>query len=288
MNNLTAIYWIKNEARYLPEYIEFHLLQGFDKFIFYDNNSTDNLLDVIKPYKDLIEIRYYPKNLDLGHTNRPMGSKNFYVMEYCIKEQCGKSKWIHFHAIDERLFCPDGKTVVEFLKEYEQFSGVSVCWKEFNSNGHLSRPNGLLIENYTETVGDPLNHIKTIIQPCKAIRTIGTPHNFVFGNGFAVNENYQEVSTSFCSNYSYKRIRLNHYRTLSKEEFDEKMNKGVLDWKHTEDTVRSSKQLEWDTAHDIERGIGIDTELLKYVDVVRNNIKERYKNNEHLLEFINH
>ena len=47
MKNLTSIYWIKNEARYIPEYIEFHLLQGFDHFIFYDNESNDNLLEVI-------------------------------------------------------------------------------------------------------------------------------------------------------------------------------------------------------------------------------------------------
>jgi hypothetical protein len=43
MKNLTSIYWIKDEARYIPEFIEFHLLQGFDYFIFYDNKSTDNL-----------------------------------------------------------------------------------------------------------------------------------------------------------------------------------------------------------------------------------------------------
>ena len=30
MYDLTGIYWIKDEAPYLPEYIEFHLMQGFD------------------------------------------------------------------------------------------------------------------------------------------------------------------------------------------------------------------------------------------------------------------
>ena len=65
MYNLTSIYWIKDEVRYIPEYIEFHILQGFDHFIFYDNKSTDNLLEVIKPYIDsgLVEIRYYPDNV---------------------------------------------------------------------------------------------------------------------------------------------------------------------------------------------------------------------------------
>jgi hypothetical protein len=41
MKRLTAIYWVKDEARYIPEWIEFHLMQGFEHFILYDNNSTD-------------------------------------------------------------------------------------------------------------------------------------------------------------------------------------------------------------------------------------------------------
>ena len=60
MKNLTSIYWIKDEARYIPEFIEFHLLQGFDHFIFYDNKSIDNLTEIIFPYIEsgLAEIRY--------------------------------------------------------------------------------------------------------------------------------------------------------------------------------------------------------------------------------------
>ena len=47
--NLTAIYWIKDEARYIPEWIEFHLIQGYDHFILYDNGSTDKVFEIAKP-----------------------------------------------------------------------------------------------------------------------------------------------------------------------------------------------------------------------------------------------
>ena len=42
----------KNEALFLKEFIEYHLLIGFEHFYFYNNNSEDNYLDVLKPYMD--------------------------------------------------------------------------------------------------------------------------------------------------------------------------------------------------------------------------------------------
>jgi hypothetical protein len=42
---------IRNEARYISHWLDFHLnLVGFDRVYLYDDNSTDNLIDVIKPY----------------------------------------------------------------------------------------------------------------------------------------------------------------------------------------------------------------------------------------------
>lgn len=40
----------KNEAPYIEEWINFHLKQGVSKFIIYDNESTDNLREVLRPY----------------------------------------------------------------------------------------------------------------------------------------------------------------------------------------------------------------------------------------------
>ena len=106
MKNLTAIYWIKNETPYLPEWIEFHLLQGFDHFILYDNDSDDGLEEAMAPYleEEIVEIRKYPE--EVKKSGEP---KNFWLMSHCIDEQKGKSKWIHFHAIDEFTYCPDGR-----------------------------------------------------------------------------------------------------------------------------------------------------------------------------------
>jgi hypothetical protein len=162
MHELTAIYWIKNETPYLPEWIEFHLMQGFDHFILYDNNSNDGLETIIEPYikEGIVEIRKYPDPLNPPAKSGPPNSKNFWIMDTCIEEQRGKSKWIHFHAIDEFTFTTDGTSLVDFLKDYEQYGGLSIEWEMFNSNNHINRPEGLIIENYTTAYPDHHHHVK--------------------------------------------------------------------------------------------------------------------------------
>ena len=46
--SVCAIY--KNEARYLAEWLEFHLLAGVEHFFLYNNNSTDDHREVLAPY----------------------------------------------------------------------------------------------------------------------------------------------------------------------------------------------------------------------------------------------
>lgn len=291
MYNLTAIYWIRNEARYIPEWIEFHLLQGYDHFILYDHDSTDNLAEIVKPYTDagLLEIRHYPSYLKIA--------KNFWLAEQCCADQRGKSKWIDFRSIDERIFSPmEFLQIPDILKNYEVYGGLSVAWEEFNFNGHKIRPAGLLIENYTQTCVDQGHHIKTIVQPQYAVAFAGNPHNFSYLNGrYAVTENGTKVDGAHChTDYSFKLIKCHHYNTLSEEEFNNKMNKGGLDHGPALEGVRREQaERIWTYMHgeDPQFGtsiFGFNDELIKWTPIVRQAIKDRYRGLEHLLSEINH
>jgi hypothetical protein len=46
---LTACLKFKNAARFLPEWIEFHQMVGFEHFYLYNNNSTDDYLGALAP-----------------------------------------------------------------------------------------------------------------------------------------------------------------------------------------------------------------------------------------------
>jgi hypothetical protein len=287
MHNLTGIYWIKNETRYLPEWIEFHLIQGFDHFIFYDNGSTDDLEEVMKPYTDagIVEIRKYPEPLYPPAKSGPPDSKNFWVMDYCIEEQRGKSRWIHFHAVDEFTFMVDGSNIVDFLKNYETIGALAVEWELMTSNGHIEMPKGLVIENYTVAYPDINHHVKTIIMPEKAVCTIGNPHNFFLAGGVVpVTENFDLLQGPFnTATPSFSKIRNHHYATRSKQEFDEKYNKGLLDFSSTENRVRDNHDAHWIEYNNHPEQYPCD-ELVKYAEPVREALVKRYAGLEHLVK----
>ena len=47
---VTAI--IRNEALYLEEWLDYHIVAGVDIFYLFDDDSSDNTVDVLKPYID--------------------------------------------------------------------------------------------------------------------------------------------------------------------------------------------------------------------------------------------
>lgn len=295
MKNLTAIYWIKNESRYIPEYIEFHLLQGFDHFIFYDNQSDDGILDICSPYieQGIMEVRYYPNGF--LHSRIAPGSKNFWLMEHTIKEQRGKTKWLAYAAVDERYYCTNGSSIPDFLDGFVNYGGVAVPWIQFNSNGHVNRPDGLITDNFTTCFEDLDFHVRTIIQPTIAEMPINNPHNFQHNSNITVTEDLNPCSSAFCPGFRAKTIKMHHYATLSREEFEGKMNKGVLDSSYHENKRRDNAEEMWRQLHEgfspycKQRSPLYENLTLKlFSKRIKQNLLNRYKGREHLLEYINH
>ncbi len=53
---------VKDESIYLKEWIDYHTLLGVTKFYIYDNESSDNIAGVLRPYIDagMVEYCYWP------------------------------------------------------------------------------------------------------------------------------------------------------------------------------------------------------------------------------------
>lgn len=47
---LAVVGIIKNEAKFIEEWIEYYLLSGADKIILFDNESTDQTAEIVKRY----------------------------------------------------------------------------------------------------------------------------------------------------------------------------------------------------------------------------------------------
>lgn len=141
--NLSICAIFKNEAKYLNEWINFHIICGVDHFYLYNNNSDDNFNEILKYYVDtgIVEVINW---------DEPASQMRAY--QDCYQNNKNNTKWLAFIDLDEYI-CPlKHNTISDWLKKYEKYPSVAVYWKQFGTNGLLKHDNSkLVIEQYTQS-----------------------------------------------------------------------------------------------------------------------------------------
>jgi hypothetical protein len=198
----------------LREWIEFHRLVGVERFFLYDNNSEDEHEEVLAPYVEagIVARHDWPVF--------PNGQKKAY--QDCLERHRDDSRWIAFLDLDEFLFSPTGAAVTDVLPTYEKWPAVGVNWATYGSSGHRVKPPGMVIESYLHRSEDPEDNlwIKCIVNPVETVTCRG-PHFFFYRDGFAVDEQERPITgpMPFTQSVTFERLRINHYRTKSEEEY---------------------------------------------------------------------
>ena len=270
MKALTLMVGVKNEAPYIPEWIEFHLLQGVDHFLVYDNGSTDNLAETLEPYTADGKVTLI--SIPLEFQNNGAG---IWAIRHAIGWGVDWTHWLMCSGVDEYLFCPQGERLPQFLREFDLHAGIAVSWKMFNSSGRERKADGLVIERFTDTYREGTPHVKSIIQPRK-IQAIANPHYFIPHEPWSiVNENHEEVLGAHPPYVSFRRIRINHYWTMSREEFEIKMRKGRSDQPGQDFVRREGADDLWNHAHHPNEQTGPDMSLQVYADAVKEALRKR-------------
>lgn len=230
---LALVLIAKNEAPYIEEWINFHHKQGVSHFFIYDNESTDNLREVLTPYIEQGLVTYRV----LRGKVRQNDAYNMAIHNYGRK-----FRYMAFIDTDEFMFVRDENYrdkgfnlydfVDDFMKSHENAGGLAVNWCIFGSNGHITKPEGGVLENYTMRSEDNFKynlHIKTICDPQKVLY-YGHCHFPTYRKGFFnLDENGNIVNGPFTSNITFSKIRINHYYTKSREEYTAKISRGRAD-----------------------------------------------------------
>jgi hypothetical protein len=220
--SICAVY--RNEAPYLREWIEFHRLVGVEHFYLYDNQSTDSHLEALAPYVD--------EGIVTLHSWEPVPPHQPDLYDDFLSRHRKDSRWVAFLDLDEFLFSPTGKSLPEMLVEFEGWPGVGVNWAQFGRSGHVTKPPGLVIENYLMRVDSPRNlFTKYVVDPVQVDHCLGA-HHFVFHSLLAVDEHHYPIHGARTKSTSFSRLRVNHYVTKSDEEARTKLGRPV-EWKHS-------------------------------------------------------
>jgi hypothetical protein len=209
--SICAIY--RDEAPYMPEWLEFHRLLGVERFYMWNNRSSDNHMEVLAPYieEGIVVWRDWPMF---------PGQRECY--EQCLADYRRESRWIAFIDLDEFLFSPTRRLLTDVLSDFEAHPGVVVNMLYYGTSGHETPPPGLVIENYTRRLGlaRPRNrHVKSIVNPERTLRIGHVAHYFIYADRTrAVDERFRPSHGHETNELSVDLLRINHYFTRSQDE----------------------------------------------------------------------
>lgn len=218
--NLAVCAIAKDEGTYFKEWIEWHIGKGVDKFIIYDNGSTDNTKSVLRPYIDAGTVEYI---------SFPGYRRQLAAYDDCLRRHRLDFNWIAFIDLDEFIVPVADKTVPEFLKRFEGRPAVEINWLVYGSSNMDKRtPGGVMQRFRFHSVPDnPLNrHVKSIVNPRLVFNMIGC-HEAACISGRAADSHGDTVTKNFRDREPlHDVIRINHYAVKSYEEFIEKQARG--------------------------------------------------------------
>ena len=263
--SVCAIY--RNEASYLREWLEFHRLAGVERFFMYDNDSEDDHMEVLAPYiaQGIVSVRPWP-----------VFDGQIAAYDDCLRAHRFDSRWIAMIDLDEFLFSPGGRRVSEVLTGYERWPAVAVAWAQFGTNGHRTRPAGLVLENYVRRIPvEPWKqNIKSIVDPVRVTRALNA-HRFETAYLGTVDEHHQPVRVNMLHSPTYDHLRLNHYIFKSEEEYVRKAAR----WHELRDNRKTHVTPEMlDVIRDAEQRTGYeDKEILSVIPGLRAALGENVK-----------
>ncbi|MFB9077367.1 glycosyltransferase family 92 protein [Flavobacterium procerum] len=199
----------KNEASYLDEWIQYHLVTGIEHFYLYNNNSDDNYLEILQPYikEGIVDL------IDWSFEHSQM-----IAYEDCYKKHKKDTNWLAFIDVDE-FVCPlSTNNISLWLKSYKNYPGVAIYWKQFGSQGKLEHDkNKLVIEQYTQCWPKPSVFTKMFCNMNFPISEFDNPHSIsskIFGvkvppvNQF---KNFMSFGIHLWLPFQPLTIQINHY-----------------------------------------------------------------------------
>jgi hypothetical protein len=253
----------RNEANYLKEWIEYHILVGVQHFYLCNHNSQDNFREVLAPYIEIgiVEVEDIYNNPDVMQNEGDFVWNNqmpFYNRS--IEKARGRSRWLAIIDSDEFLVPVQTDSLLELLEEYRDCAGIGVNWQMFGtSNCEKVQPDELMIEKLTRCAPKDYRsniHIKSIVQPLYVI-SMGNPHHAQYCSGYQQNNTDRvEFSGPFSPYVQVDKIRINHYWVRDEDFFWNRKYPLRVFWNFPVDDLLHAKE---------EINVCEDTTILRFV-----------------------
>lgn len=213
---------IRDEARYIREWVEYYLAAGVDHIFYYEKLSTDNFREVLQPYIDRGVV-----TLSEDWPHYPVSPA---AEQDCILRTIGRYEWVGFIDADEFVVVRDGSSIPEFLAGYKDAVAVGLCNYVYGSSGHKMRPTGPVIVEYQHRGANVNPHVKCFVRP-ETVANYRNSHSWYYqGMRHAITEKGRAISGTLVFPPTAEKAWLNHYHHKSDQDYFEKAaRKSVLD-----------------------------------------------------------
>ncbi|KAJ6803029.1 glycosyltransferase family 92 protein-like isoform X1 [Iris pallida] len=207
---------VRNQVRFLREWVTYHSRIGVERWFIYDNNSDDNIKEVVDSMSS-VSLHEWPwiKTQEAGFAHCALRAK----------DSC---EWVGFIDVDEFLYFPSNVTLHDVLQNYSSQPWVgelrTPC-HSFGPSGRKEIPSEGVMLGYTCRMAAPERH-KSIIRP-EALNysLINIVHHFDLAEG----KSYVNMD---------RYMVINHYKyqvwDVFKEKFYRRVATYVTDWKDEE------------------------------------------------------
>lgn len=256
----------RNEGKYLKEWIDYHLIVGFEHFYIYNNFSEDNYREVLAPYieKGIVTL-----------TDWPYQSEQMRAYNDCVKKYSSESNWIAFMDLDEFALPLKYHNIKDWLQKYEKFPCVLSFFRNFSSNGHIS-------EDTTKPIIEQFTMCTDFVSPSMFLNTRWTPfikefrltHFCRFKYFNKVCPQHAAFFSGLTSTIKNPEIVLNHYYCKSLEYYiGRKMVRGDAFFKQSTYCL--------DRFYNVEnQALNYDCRIYKYLTRLKNFNLEDYQAKE--------
>jgi hypothetical protein len=207
---------IRDEAPNLRELVEYYLAAGIAHLFFYEARSEDDFHAVLDPF-----VRAGFVTLIENWPHIPISPA---AEHDCVLRCIGRYTWLGCIDADEFVVIEDNARIDEFLNRLpSRYPALALHWRQFGPNGHITRPSGPVIGEFTRRRKETNRHVKVFIRPERVAR-YRNPHSWYYRGFFstAVDVNGKRVYGSTPIPPVVERAWINHYHDKSDAEYASK------------------------------------------------------------------
>jgi len=209
----------KFESDYIVEFVNYHLLLGFNKIYIYDNEDTPIYQNLIKDSR--VVIKHLPgKNY--------WKAVQYIALDHFITNYISKHTHVTHIDIDEFIVLKKHKCINEFISDQIDCAGIAMNWRHFGSNDQKDNKTISNIIRFTKCELNGNNHIKTLFDT-NYFTGWDSPHSITTKDKSVKNTKGDLVSGPFNDNIDYSLIQLNHYKCKTLPEFQYIRTRGRAD-----------------------------------------------------------